>query len=189
MANFFQKNILPTDSGLIGFSWLIEYFHLSVPLRALSAVSDKRLGQQRIVKGTWMLFDAQFVTNNKAFSHLEFALKHEEVDLLVLKYILKAFPTDELTQGIKSNPKGILSKKIWFYYEFLLNDRLMLNDLPTGKYDVLLDEKKYIVTKNPIKSKRHKINNNLLGSSKICPIITKTPKLEDFIDLYLKLNE
>jgi len=186
MAIAFQNSILPDGAQLIGFSWLLNHFNLSIPLRDLSCISTKRLSSQKLQSGDWTLFDTKLKIENRVFSHLEFALKHEVLDLLVLKHILKHFPEEELTQEIKENPKRIFSKKIWFYYEFLLNKKLPLDDLPIGKYDNLLDEKKYIVSNNAIKSKRHKINNNLLGTSKICPIILRTKALEHYMDLNLE---
>jgi Fic family protein len=188
MAISFQHSILPHGAELIGFSWLLNHFKLNVPLRELSCISTKRLSSQKINNGEWTLFDTKLKINNNAFSHLEFALKHEVLDLLVLKYILKNFSAEEITQNIEENPKRILSKKIWFYYEFLLNTPLAIDDLPVGKYDNLLDEQKYITSNIPTKSKRHKINNNLIGTSKICPIILRTKALEHYIDLNLKEN-
>ena len=188
MKAIFQNSILPEASELIGFSWLLNYFCLDVPLRVLSCISHKRLSSQKLTKAGWTLFDTKFKIENNPFSHLEFALKHEVMDLLVLKYILKDFPKEELTQNIKDNPKRILSKKIWFYYEFLLDDRLLLEDLPTGKYDKLLDEKKYMVSNNSIKSQRHKINNNLLGTAKICPIVLRTEALGKYMHLDFKVE-
>lgn len=181
MAIAFQNQILPNACKLIGFSWLINHFNLNVPLRNLSCINEKRIASSKIQKGLWTMFDAQFDIDERVYAQLEFSIKHEEIDLLVLKYILKSFSKEELTQNIQSNPKRILSKKIWFYYEFLLNDTLELDDLSIGKYDNILDEKKYIVNNNPLKSQRHKINNNLLGTSKICPIIIKTQKLERYL--------
>lgn len=172
----------------IGFSWLINHFNLNLPLRETSAVSEKRLSTQRIKKATFTLFDAQFKVEEKPFLHLEFALKHEILDLLVLKYILKSFSKEALTQSIKENPKRILSKKIWFYYEFLLDEKLDLEDLAIGKYDNLLDDKKYITNEQYLKSQRHKINNNLLGTSKFCPIILRTNSLEVYMKLELKAD-
>jgi len=188
MAISFQHSILPHGAELIGFSWLLNHFQLNVPLRELSCISTKRLSSQKIDSGGWTLFDTKLKINNNTFSHLEFALKHEVLDLLVLKSILKSFSAEEITKNIKENPKRILSKKIWFYYEFLLNTTLALDDLPVGKYDNLLDEKKYITSNTPTKSKRHKINNNLIGTSKICPIILRTKALEHYIGLNLKEN-
>ena len=186
MAVAFQNSIVPNGAELIGFSWLLNHFNLSVPLRDLSCISIKRLSSQKLKSGDWTLFDTKLKIDNRAFSHLEFALKHEVLDLLVLKHILKRFSEEELTQEIQENPKRIFSKKIWFYYEFLLNKELLLGDLPIGKYDNLLDEKKYIVSNNSIKSKRHKINNNLLGTSNICPMILRTKALEQYMDLKLE---
>ncbi|MCF6309075.1 MAG: Fic family protein [Sulfurimonas sp.] len=188
MAAAFQNKILPNSTKLIGLSWLIDYFNLEVLLRDLCCISEKRLSSQKIKKDEWLIFDAQLKVEENAYSNLEFAIKHENIDLLVLKFILKAFSKDDILRNIKINDKRILSKKIWFLYEFLLCDKLELEDLPVGKYDDLLDKKKYIVKNNPIKSKRHKINNNLLGTSKICPIIKRTTKLQNYMDRDLSID-
>lgn len=172
---------MPNNTELIGFSWLIKYFNLSVTLREPSAISHTRLASQRIRKGEWTIFDAQLKIEEKLYSHLEFSLKHETLDLLILKSILENFPLDELIKNIQNNPKRILNKKIWFYYEFLLNQKLPIDDLTSGKYDNLLDNKKYITRNHFIKSKRHKINNNLLGTAKICPIIERTQLLDSYL--------
>ncbi len=178
----FKNILLPTSCKLIGYSWLLHNFKLNMPLRELCCVSQKRLASQKTKKGEWTLFDAQLSVDDTPYAHLEFALKHETVDLLLLKYILKSFSKEYLLKNIQLNPKRIPSKKIWFFYEFLLNENLPLPDLPVGKYDDLLDKKKYIVKNHPLKSKRHKLNNNLLGTANICPIIIKTKKLQEFID-------
>ncbi len=182
MAVAFQNKILPNSCQLIGYSWLINHFYLELPLRQLCCISQKRLATQTIQNGKWLIFDAQLMVEDLAYSHLEFALKHEYIDLLVLKKIFENFSVQELSQSIEVNPKRILSKKIWFLYEFLLDTKLSLEDLSVGKYDDLLDDKKYIINKSIIKSKRHKINNNLLGTEKLCPIIKRTAKLQHYLD-------
>ncbi len=177
----FQGEVLPESCRLVGYSWLLEYFDLLLPLRQLCCISDKRLEAQRIEKGVWLVFDAQIKVEEKVTSHLEFCLKYENFDLLLLKSILKACSKDDITLYIENNPKRILTKKIWFLYEFLLEGVLPIEDLPAGKYDDLLDTKKYIVNKNAIKSKRHKVNNNLLGNNDFCPVVRKTPTLESYL--------
>jgi len=181
MSIAFQNNILPASCRLIGYSWLLHEFDLKVHLRELCSVSEKRLASQKIQKNGWNVFDAQLSVEENAYAHLEFALKHETIDLLLLKSILIKFPKENLLENIKLNPKRILSKKIWFLYEFLLDKKLPLEDLPIGKYDDLLDKKKYITKSTPVKSQRHKLNNNLLGTAKMCPIIKRTAKLEELI--------
>ena len=178
----FQNEILPDSCRLIGYSWLLNHLNLNIPLRELCCESEKRLASQKIQKSHWLVFDSQLSVEENLNSNLEFALKHETIDLLVLKFIFKAFSKEGIVKYIQINPKRILSKKIWFLYEFLLDEQLPIEDLPVGKYDDLLDSRKYIVKNDPIKSQRHKLNNNLLGTSKICPIITKTQKLQDYIN-------
>ena len=182
MPEAFQNKILPTSCRLIGYSWLLHHFDLNIHLRELCCVSEKRLASQKFKKSGWTLFDTQLGVDDTPYANLEFALKHETIDLLLLKSILKAFSKEYLTESIQSNPKRILSKKIWFFYEFLLDERLPLSDLPVGKYDDVLDEKKYVTRNTPVKSKRHKLNNNLLGTANMCPVIIKTKKLQAFID-------
>ncbi|MEA1891790.1 MAG: Fic family protein [Campylobacterota bacterium] len=178
----FKNEILPDSCKLIGYSWLLNHLDLNVPLRELCCVSEKRLAAQNIQRNQWRIFDAQLSVEEGLYSNLEFALKHESIDMLVLKFIFKSIPKDDIVAYIQINPRRILSKKIWFLYEFLLEEQLPIEDLPVGKYDDLLDSRKYIVKNTPIKSQRHKLNNNLIGTSKICPIITKTEKLQDYIE-------
>lgn len=185
MTSAFQNKILPNGSKLIGYSWLINHFNLDLPLRQLSCISEKRLATQTVNTDEWLIFDAQLMVENSVYKHLEFAIKHEPIDLLIIKKIFEELSTEEIVKNITINPKRILNKKIWFLYEFLLDIKLPLEDLPIGKYDDLLDEKKYIVNNNYIKSKRHKINNNLLGTKKLCPIIKKTVIMKEYLDANL----
>jgi len=188
MIQTFQNKPLPSSSSLVGYAWLIAYFKLTIPLSEPSAISQKRLSSQRVQHKEWVEFDSQFEVKATPYAHLEFTIKHEKLNLLLLKTILKLFSVDEIIANIQSNPKRILNKKIWFYYEFLLEERLPIEDLSAGKYDELLSSKKYITRKNPIKSKRHKINNNLLGSAKLCPIIQRTKTIEAYLSSDLSSN-
>ena len=182
----FQSEIIPDSCRLIGYSWLLNHFQINLPLRQLCCVSEKRIAGQTIIKGNWLIFDAQLMVEETVFAQLEFAIKHEHLDLLLLKKILELFPKENLITNIQNNPKRILSKKIWFLSEFLLKIELPLEDLPIGKYDDLLNKEKYIVNNNFSKSKRHKINNNLLGTGEFCPIIKRTKKLQNYLELNLK---
>jgi len=180
MAITFQSELVPDSCRLVGYAWLLTHYDLSLPLRTYSCISEKRLQSQHIEKGKWTVFDAQLKVEESVSSHLAFALKHENTDMLLLKAILGRWGEVALQSYVLQNPKKILSRKLWFYYEFLLQERLSIDDLPSGKYDDLLDSERYIVKKNPFKSKRHKINNNLLGSFDFTPVIRKTALIEKY---------
>ena len=74
MVTTFQHKILPNASNLIGFSWLIKYFNLNVPLREGSCISQKRLASQRVITDAWIQFDSLLKIEENPYSHLEFAI-------------------------------------------------------------------------------------------------------------------
>ena len=187
----YNGEILPRSTQPVGYTWLTQHFNLHLPLRELCCLSEVRLDAQKEKIGKWNVFDAKIKIENTIAGHLEFSLKYENIDLLILKSILSKWPIEEAVAHININPKAILKKKIWFLYEFLLEKTMPIDDLPVGKYDDLLDAEKYFVKNNPIKSKRHKINNNLLGISDFCPVIRKTEKLSAYTkkQLSLKISE
>ncbi len=188
MSLAYHGEVLPKATQAIGYTWLIEYFKLDLPLRELCCISEIRLDTQKKHKGKWTIFDAQVKFEDTTCGHLEFSLKHESIDLLILKSILKKIPREEVSEHISKNPKAIQKKKIWFFYEFFLQETLEIDDLPAGKYDDLINSDKYFVRNNSIKFKRHKINYNLLGTFEFCPIIKKTEKLKNYIDKDLSLK-
>jgi Fic family protein len=191
MSLAYHGEILPKSTQAVGYTWLLEHLQLDLPLRELSCISNIRLDTQKEQNGKWTIFDAQVKVEDTISGHLEFSLKHENIDLLLLKSILNTSPMEEILEHININPKAILKKKIWFFYEFLLQKDLPIDDLPAGKYDDLINSENYFVKNIPIKFKRHKINYNLLGTYKFCPIIRKTEKLKDYIgkNLSLKTSE
>lgn len=118
------------------------------------------------------------------FANLEFALKHEGINLEIIKALFERMDKKEIIEHIKRQPKGINSRKIWYLYEFLMNDRLNINDIQKIKYVDLLDSKLYFTSK-AFKSTRHAINDNLLGNNKFCPFVRRTEILEKYIELHL----
>jgi len=61
--------------------------------------------------------------------HLEFALKFEGVNLGLLVALFEVASTDELIAYIQSKPTGLNTRRIWFYYEFLMGKQLDIPDL------------------------------------------------------------
>jgi len=116
--------------------------------------------------------------------NLEFALKHEGINLEIIKQLFLKINKDQITNHIKKQPTGIYSRKIWYLYEFLMQEKLKLPDCKKVKYIDLLDTKLYF-TCNSIKSTRHGINDNLLGNREYCPLVRRTATLDRYIHLRL----
>lgn len=119
--------------------------------------------------------------------NLEFALKYDGINLEIIKGLFNKIKKETIVDYIQKQPTGIYSRKIWFLYEFIMDDFLPLNDCRKIKYIDLLDPRHYF-TGPSIKSPRHAINNNLIGNNQFCPFVRRTDILEKYIKLDLDKN-
>ena len=62
-----------------------------------------------------------------------------------------------------------------------MQKQLNINDITKGNYVQLIDDSQQYSSSISINSPRHRIRNNLPGTVNFCPLIRKTPKLEDLI--------
>ena len=106
-------------------------------------------------------------------SHLEFSLKYDDLNLDFLKTVLGKIPVTEIIAFIEAAPSGKYARMIGFLYEFLTQQKLIINKPISGNYVDILDTDKYITGKT-VKYARWRINNNLLGPAAYCPMVRKT---------------
>jgi len=115
--------------------------------------------------------------------HLEFALKYDGTNLVLLATLFAAIPVDAIVEYIQSTPTGKYARRIWFLYEMMTGDRLPLANVSSGNYVDLLEADEYFVidAEAATKVRRQRINNNLLGTKGYCPMVRKTETLNRFI--------
>lgn len=178
----FHGRQAPETGTLVGYGAIIEAHHLPVPLpKTLSLISTKK---RRYTTTQWQVFTPRHEPENNLYKQLVFALKYEGVDLLVLKKLFVAIDKAQITEIIASETLGQYSRKLWFLYEWLLEEQLDIPDLSTGNYVPLLDQKlQYAITGT--KSSRHRITNNLPGTNEFCPLVFRTDKIESYINANL----
>jgi hypothetical protein len=107
-------------------------------------------------------------------------LKYEGVDLLVFKKLFECIGASTVKEILQIEPTGQYSRKVWFLYEWLMDEKLDIPDLAIKKAVPLIDEKLQYAIKG-VSSPRHKIINNLPGTLNYCPLIRKTEKIEKYI--------
>lgn len=181
---YFQEEPVPDGTHLAGWAALIHALDVQAPVRKFSSVSEKHVRGTRRIDGRWEIFDKRYQPENTLAGHLTFALRHEAIDLLVLKRIFDVAPEDALIDIIHATPNGAVSRRIWFFYETLTGKQLDHEDAPVVTAVDALDPKLYFT--GPAKpSLRHRVRDNLLGTGALCPIIRRTEKLEQFIALDL----
>lgn len=175
----------------IGYESLIRKFKLSViPHYRSSFIAMKGRGSIQVIHGKEThifpkTYDIEDPDN--PFSQLEFALKHDGINLEILRAIFNHIESKEIESYIQQQPTSKYSRILWFLYEYLTENTLKLEDCKRVKYIDLLDPDQYF-TLSGVKSHRHGINNNLIGNQQFCPIIRRTSKLISYLDKKLDVK-
>ena len=169
----------------IGYAALQQVLGCKAPLREPCAVSFGHVrGSVRFENGI-RLYDQRYRPNSDAAGHLFFALKHETLDLLVLKEIVVRLGSETITAIVRTYKQKQLARKLWFLYEWLTAEQLPLDNADTQRrYLPLLNPRHYFTGPNR-PSARHRVIDNLLGNRSFCPVIRKTEILQEFIAQYL----
>ncbi len=180
----FQDNLVPKGTRLVGWTALVQAFGLQSPVRQPSCVSEKHVRGSQRETGGFRVFDKRYLPGDQVSDHLTFALRHEPIDLLILKRAFEAVPKAVLEEFVRATPTGTQSRRAWFFYETLTGQTLDIGDAPNVKAVEALDPKAYFTGKAKL-SRRHKVRDNLLGSGDWCPVIRKTEQLKAFTALGL----
>ncbi|MCC7529428.1 MAG: Fic family protein [Candidatus Melainabacteria bacterium] len=177
---FFQDRHIPPNTSLLGYSALVQAFDVQAPVRHPSCLLKSRTLHGRKQHEDWTIFDSKYAVEETVEGHLVFALKHENLDLLVLKRIFVSIPEKVMENYVLKSPTGQLTRRIWFLFEFLTDRKLNVPDAGKVTAVELLDNEKYFVSTGEV-SARHRIRNNLLGNENFCPVVRKTEALRSFI--------
>lgn len=186
----FQEKTLPADTRLAGWAALVHSYRVEAPVRNPTVVSNQHVKASRRIEEPWTIFDKRYWPGEEFGGQLGFALRHEAIDLLVIKRLFEAVPQEVISEFVVSAPTGVPNRRAWFLYEFLTRRRLDIPDAEGVSAIDLLDPRGYFTGK-PILSRRHRVRNNLLGTPDFCPIIRRTPTLGRFVarDLAATAND
>ena len=181
--NVFQGEMLPDETMTRLAGWAALKYALAVqgPVRGPACVSARHISGSTREEGSWRVFDKRYWPGDTFADHLTFALRHETLDLLLLKRIFDAVEPKVVEEFVRKTPTGIPARRAWFLYEFLTGRVLDIPDDPGGTFVDVLDAKTYF-TAMPRLSRRHRVRDNLLGTGTFCPIIRRTKLLTEFID-------
>lgn len=180
----FQGEAVPAGTRLAGWAALVQALGLQAPVRRPSCVSEKHIRDSQREKESWRIFDKRYQPGDQFADHLAFALRHENIDLLLLKRAFNAVPKAVLENYIRSAPSGTLTRRAWFFYETMTGQTLDVDDAPKVTAVDALDARAYFTGKARL-SKRHRVRDNLLGTGDYCPVIRRTAPLEEFATLEL----
>ncbi len=177
-SSFHGTSLPETGASLSGYAALIATYDLKVPLPGkLAIISPKH---KRYETDNWAVFTPRYKPKDTLGGHLIFALRHEGLDLAVLKALFRALEAGELEKIIQAEPTGKYARRLWFLYEWLLDRRLDLPDTKVTNYVDALDPRMQYPGPST-RSRRHRVCNNLPGVRNFCPLISRTEKLDALI--------
>lgn len=167
---------------LTGYAALMASYDLNVLLpETLSVISPQH--KQYTTEG-WAVYTRRYKPEESLQGHLTFALKYEGVDLAILHALFQKIQPEEIEAWVNAEPVSSYSRRIWFFYEWLMEKTLNLSDANTGNFVEALDPTQYYCGPSD-PSKRHRVRNNLPGVRDFCPLVRHTEKLEHFRAMHL----
>lgn len=138
-----------------------------------------------MVEGGWRIYSPRYTPDASLEDHLTFALKHEGLDLAVLKHLFVAAGPGPVEGIVRAKPTGSYARRIWFLYEWLTGRRLDLPDADRGAYPHVVDpDRQYAVPAET--SSRHRVKNNLPGTPEFCPLVFRTEALDHLVAMDLQ---
>ena len=126
------------------------------------------------------VYPAKYWPGNTLGDHLEFALKYDGTNLAILASLFREVAAEDFLVYVRSKPIGKYARRLWFLYEFLTGTSLQLDDVKRGNYIDLLDPDQYYTVTPARQVRRQRINDNLLGEARFCPMIRRTDILQGF---------
>ncbi len=167
----------------MGYAALIGAFDLKAPLpRSLSAIGERHAF---VEKDGWRVRSPRYSPAESLEGHLTFALKHEGLDLAVLKQLFAATGPGPIGDLVKARPTGAYARRTWFLYEWLTGTRVDLPNADRGAYVPVVDPDRQFALPGQT-SPRHRVRNNLPGTPGFCPLVFRTEALERFVAMDLQ---
>ena len=173
-----REEPVPTQTQPAGYAALIGAFGLEVPLPdELVAIGEQHSYRRA---GRWRILTPRYQPAQTVAGHLAFALRHEGVDLAVLSALFAAAGPEPVAQWVHAEPTGGYARRAWFLYEWITGQRLDLADAAAGSYVGVLDPKRQYATAG-VTVTRHRVRNNLPGTSDFCPLVRRTERLHELM--------
>ena len=183
-SGLFQEQTISSGAKLVGSSALVHELSIAAPVRRPCCVSEQHVSGSRRQEGGWTVFDKRYWPGDTFSDHLTFMLRHENMDLLVLRRIFDAVPRTEVEALVHEAPTALPVRRAWYLYETLMGRTLDVQDAGRLEAINLLDPKAYFTGK-PRTSRRHRVRDNLLGTGRFSPVIRRTDALEQMLKLDL----
>lgn len=154
----------------IGYSYLIDTLQLDVLPLARPAFINSSVNR-RVDSDARIYFPTGVAVENTLVGHLEFALRHEGVNLEVIDAVFVHVPPADLIARLRETPTGEHIRRACFLWEWLTGNELNAGVVVKGGYVNLFPEVVYYTADQPTRAPNFRVRNNVLGTPDFCPIV------------------
>jgi len=162
----------------IGYAHLIGTLKLNVLPVARPAFANSSVNR-RIDSDTRILFPSGVAVENTLVGHLEFALRHEGVNLEVIDAVFELLPPGDLITRLQATPTGEHIRRACFLWEWLTGKELNAGVAVKGRYVDLFPEDVYYTAAQSTRAQNFRVRNNALGTPDFCPIVRRAAIPQD----------
>ena len=170
---------------LLGYSHLIHQFSLNTLAQSLQCFlgPGSTLTRESTPDGMEVHYPERYRTNGTWQGHLLFAIRHEGVNLEVLKALFRKVDAKEMVSLVSATPHSVYTRRLWFLYEFLTGSELSVKPLKTGNYDYVLPPEDYFCVDkaHSWNARRQRLVCNLPGNAEFCPVVRLTPCIREYL--------
>ncbi len=156
----------------IGYAQLVE--RLALPVRpVLKPAEVSGSVNRRVDSAERCLFPRGVAIEDTLVGHLEFALRHEGVNLELIDALFEHLPPQDLLTRLAAAPNSAPLRRACHLWEWLTGRVLPATALPTGNYVDLFSPDDYITAGQASNDRKFRVRNNALGSPDFCPIVRR----------------
>ena len=110
---------VPTPVGTqpAGYAALIAAFDLQVPAPDEMLIIGTKHTLRR--EGRWRVLTPRYRPSDTIAGHLEFALRHEGVDLAVINALFQAVSPAFIQEWVRAQPTSSYARRVWFLHKWI----------------------------------------------------------------------
>ncbi len=163
----------------LGYTWLVRHFGLNVrPLSHASFVGTSPFRREGVDGFVEEHYIKRYDPGPDPLEHLVFALKRDGLDLDVMRKAFEHITASDVAKFVAKKPTGKYTRQIGFWFEFLTGKEVPLKSKIVTNYTPLLDPKKYLTARTPVREPKWCIANNAIGNRSFLPLIRKTREVQ-----------
>jgi len=156
----------------VGYAWLIDRMKLQVRIPERTAVISSSVNRRVDAAGR-ILFPTGVSLEDTPVGHLEFALRHEGINLEIIDAAFEHIPPGDLIERLRKAPTGEYIRRACHLREWVGGEELGAGIAPSGNYIDLFPAADYVVASKSRRMPTYRVNDNALGTPAFCPTVRR----------------